>query len=451
MVGLNSRSFNSYRQPSSFFTSLEEAIQHVTHSAIPPPPSGGCVGPPGRGFLWAIRMSLVYLGPGALLISRVMQLGRLQVGPLTFPHLAVLVLSLRPSHEVQVIRGPTIHIPPPTQCPAPPLDSPTPSLPLRIGNVPIPPGSELARELEAFEAMEAEVASASQAHFFKEQEAACLAAAETKHPLESEQQCKDQRAIRKQWQENMWKGELVGKAARRQQRALGVQQWQKQQVGPLTSSGLNIPVATSHLGPVPTPPMVLPAGAPTTPSPLSRTVAPPSPVAVPIPVPLCVLSPAPSVHSPRFSLLELPDRWSPIPLCTWSPPRVLERPRLDGDAYHRTHTAITSGRDPAVTDLWDAYGDSHRLGPLLSNLLGAVGEIPLFTTLFPTASTHLSFFLPLMPILQNTNIGALQQELLDMQWHLNSTQLDLGWSRLVAGWPLCKLVIWKRSLQTCIV
>ncbi|KAE9393360.1 hypothetical protein BT96DRAFT_943983 [Gymnopus androsaceus JB14] len=102
------------------------------------------------------------------------------------------------------------------------------ALPLRIGNVPIPPGSELAQELEAFEAMEAEVASASRAHFFKEQEAACLAAAETKRPLESEQQCKDQRAIKKQWQENMQKGELVGKAARQQQRALGVQQWQKQ-------------------------------------------------------------------------------------------------------------------------------------------------------------------------------------------------------------------------------
>ncbi|KAE9403684.1 hypothetical protein BT96DRAFT_936306 [Gymnopus androsaceus JB14] len=217
--------------------------------------------------------------------------------------------------------------------------------------MPISTGSELARELEAFKAMESEVVAASQARFFKEQEDACLAAAETKHFLELEQQRKDQQAVKKHWQENMQEGKLVEKTARHQQRAMGLQQRQQQQVGPLMS---------------------------------------------------CGFQPWPSLF---LALLTIGP---PVSLRTWSPPRVLECPRLDGDAFYRTHVTIASGRNPAVTDLWDAYDDGHRLDPL-----------------HPICWEPL----PSLPILHNTNIGALQQELLDMQRHLNSTQLDLETER----------------------
>ncbi|KAE9393355.1 hypothetical protein BT96DRAFT_999536 [Gymnopus androsaceus JB14] len=50
-------------------------------------------------------------------------------GASNIPSPAVLVPSLRPSREVQVIHDPMIRIPPPTRCPASPLGFPTPSLP----------------------------------------------------------------------------------------------------------------------------------------------------------------------------------------------------------------------------------------------------------------------------------------------------------------------------------
>ncbi|KAE9393261.1 hypothetical protein BT96DRAFT_999577 [Gymnopus androsaceus JB14] len=105
-----------------------------------------------------------------------------------------------------------------------------PSVPLRVGNVIVPPGSDLAQELEAFEAAEAQVAAASWARFFKEQEEAHLAAAETKRCLEAEQQCKEQQAIKEHWQESMMEKEWDEKDARQQQRALGEQMLKNGQV-----------------------------------------------------------------------------------------------------------------------------------------------------------------------------------------------------------------------------
>ncbi|KAE9400408.1 hypothetical protein BT96DRAFT_993097 [Gymnopus androsaceus JB14] len=328
MAHLNSRSYNSYRQPPSFFTSLEEAIQHVARSTRiacpnnPLSPSADRVGPPGHR---RIVKSLTFQS------SPTQSDGWLpcKLGTTVLPSAAPPPSTL-PPHGVQIVHGPTIRIPPPIR-PVPSDCPQAPSVPLRVGDTIIPPGSDLARELEAFEATEAQNAAASKARFFKDQEDACLAAAETKLRLELEQQRKEN-------------------------------------------------------GRFPARPL--------------------------LPPPLLLLLPLrhPFLPStlPHFPPVPALDRWSPVPRRTWSPPRLLERPGLDGAAYSRAHLNIASGRDPAMTDLRDAYGDSQWLNPI-----------------------HLVHWEPLppMPVLRTNDVGALQQELSDMQRRLNSSQLDLETER----------------------
>ncbi|KAE9386026.1 hypothetical protein BT96DRAFT_1006480 [Gymnopus androsaceus JB14] len=432
MAGLSSRSYNLYCQPPSFFTSLEEAIQHAARSAIPPPSSVGRVGPPGRGRI--IKTSTSRSSPSRSHPS-VSPLGYLYEprapgshsspckqgdsartvasGSSNVPSPATPVPSLRPSCEVRVIRGPTIRIPPPTQCLAPPPHSTTSPLPLRIGDVPIPPGLELARELEAFEATEAEVAADSRARFFKEREAARLAAAETKRHLESEQQRRDKRAVKVHWEGDMREKERNEKEARRQRRALRAQQLQQRNIGSSTSQSMASRVASSRLEPRTLSPRSVPPPPVAPPGSVSTPLSPPPPQAPspprdtsPIPVPPLISSPVPSEH-PTFSPLTVPsknppDHWSPVSPRSWTPPRVTERSGLDGAAYHRAHLDIASGRDPVMTDLQNAYGDSHQLGPSHPDSLGTIGEL---------------------------SLSSVPQELLDMQRRLNSAQLDLETER----------------------
>ncbi|KAE9382812.1 hypothetical protein BT96DRAFT_951877 [Gymnopus androsaceus JB14] len=73
--------------------------------------------------------------------------------------------------------------------------------------------SDLAHELETFEATEAQNAAASKARFFKDQEDACLAAVETKRCLELEQQRKGKRAVKAHFEEDMWEQEWNEKRA----------------------------------------------------------------------------------------------------------------------------------------------------------------------------------------------------------------------------------------------
>ncbi|KAE9393334.1 hypothetical protein BT96DRAFT_999516 [Gymnopus androsaceus JB14] len=310
MARLNSRSYNSYNQPPSFFTSLEEAIQHIARPNDPLSPSTNRVGPPGRR----------------------------------------------------------------------PTGAQAPSVPLRVGDTIIPPGSDLARELEAFEATEAQNAAASKARFFKDQEDARLAAAETKRRLELEQQRKGKRAVKANWEEDLQE-----------------QEWKE---GTL-----------SQKRPVPTIPVVFPGGQglPPTSSPPPRKVPSPPPAAAP--------TTAPSPASPSVLLSTLP-RFPPW-LSRLSR-LLLERPGLDGAAYSRAHLDIASGHDPAMTDLRDAYGDSQRLNPIHP---------------------------PPMPILRTNNVGALQQELSDMQRRLNSTQLDLETERWNMNCLRGRLGLWRTVLQ----
>ncbi|KAE9396309.1 hypothetical protein BT96DRAFT_941742 [Gymnopus androsaceus JB14] len=167
----------------------------------------------------------------------------------------------------------------------------------------------------------------------------------------------------------MREGELVEKAACRQQKAQGGQQRPKRQAGSSLSNSQVAMSCSRAISPrlVPTPPVVLSGGAPLTssiPPPKAPTPLPSAPTPILSPIPLLV----PSAPSPMFSPLvgqsaNPSDRWSPVPHWEWSPPWLLERPGLDGAAYRRAHVDIASGRDPAITDLQDAYGDSHRLDP----------------------------------------------------------------------------------------
>ncbi|KAE9384053.1 hypothetical protein BT96DRAFT_950835 [Gymnopus androsaceus JB14] len=314
--------------------------------------------------------------------------------------------STLPPHGVRIVRGPTIRIPPPVR-PIPSDRPQAPSVPLRVGDTIIPPGSDLARELEAFEATEAQNAAASKARFFKDQENARLAAAETKHCLELEQQRKGKRAVKANWEEDLREQERKEKKAHHHKRGLDAQQRQQRHAGSSTSHAISP-------RPVPTIPVVSPGaqGLPPTLSPPFRKVPSPPPAAAPTTAPSPASPSVPPERSSAFSPLPVPpvpsvpaiDRWSPVPRRTWSPPRLLERPGLDGAAYSRAHLDIASGRDPAMKDLWDAYGDSQRLNPIHP---------------------------PPMPVLRTNDVGALQQELSDMQRRLNSSQLDLEteWAR----------------------
>ncbi|KAE9383662.1 hypothetical protein BT96DRAFT_1008910 [Gymnopus androsaceus JB14] len=310
--------------------------------------------------------------------------------------------SFPPSRGVRVVRGPTICIPPPARRPAPPNRSPSPPIPLRVGDVVIPPGSDLAQELAAFEATEAQVETASCACFFKQQEDARIAAAKTKRCLEAEQQRKEKRVVKTHWKDDMREREQAEKDthrrqkksqreqaekdARCQQKTLAAQQQQHRQVPSSSSRDLDSQVTRARPS-APSPPPI--RNSPRL-SPAEHTSIPPE------------FSP---LSAPAHPFLE---HSSSLPRRTRSPPRFHERPGLDGDAYCRAHAAVASGRDPTIADLQDAYGDSHRLD-------------------FP----HLVHWepLPQMPILRNNNVGALQQELLDMQRRLNSAQLDLETER----------------------
>ncbi|KAE9389082.1 hypothetical protein BT96DRAFT_1003616 [Gymnopus androsaceus JB14] len=439
MPRLNSRSYNLYHQSSPFFTSLEEAIQYATRSADPSPASSEPVGPPGRGRIVksstlpspsprsprpVAPFGLLYepRAPGSRSSPRKSNTtAQAVVGrPSVLSPSSVPVTSSSRSNEVRVVRGPTICIPPPAaRRPASPIPSLTPPVPLRVGGVTVPPGSELEQELEAFKATEAQNAAESRACFFKEQKDARLAAAETKRRLEAEQQRREQRVVKEHWQEDMREKEQAEKDAHHHRRVVAAQQ-QGQQAGLSTSHSLTSRVTTSRLGapatspkPLSPPPILLPEDAPARPSLLPcSTPNPPPPTEPTLDLPPAP-SPAPSVHSPSFSPMaappvDLPDHWSPVHPRTWSPSRAFERHGVDGHVYHRAHVAIASGRDPVVTDLRDAYGDSHWL------------ELPHPVRWDP---------LPPMPILRNNDIGALQQELLDMQRRLNSTQLDLETER----------------------
>ncbi|KAE9392412.1 hypothetical protein BT96DRAFT_1000360 [Gymnopus androsaceus JB14] len=202
MTRLNPRSYNSYHQSAPFFTSLKEAIRHTARPTGPPPPSADRVGPPGRGRIVKSSTSqsspsqsqshrpvsplnLLYepRAPGSRSSPRKLSHRTRSVvaQPPVVPSSTSSKPSSLPSTGVRVVHGPTIRIPPPAQRQAP-------SAPLHVGNTVIPPGSDLARELKAFEATEADITAANKALFFKQQAAACLAAAETKRRLEAEQQ-----------------------------------------------------------------------------------------------------------------------------------------------------------------------------------------------------------------------------------------------------------------------
>ncbi|KAE9388888.1 hypothetical protein BT96DRAFT_1003764 [Gymnopus androsaceus JB14] len=141
------------------------------------------------------------------------------------------------------------------------------------------------------------------------------------------------------------------KAAHCQQRALGVSHRHQRQAGSSTLGGLTSRVTMLRLGESVIAPALVPLPTPPTPN-LPHAATPPP---VPSPIHLSTFSPLVDPSS------NLPDCWSPVPCCLWSPPRILERPRLDGAAYHRAHVDIASSCDPAIANLWDAYGDSHWL------------------------------------------------------------------------------------------
>ncbi|KAE9391362.1 hypothetical protein BT96DRAFT_1001429 [Gymnopus androsaceus JB14] len=417
MARLNSRSYNSYCQPPSFFTSLEEAIQHVARPNNPLSPSADRVGPPGcrrivklstfqssptrsDGRVSPLGVSYEPRAPGSQSSPR-------KLGTTVLPSAAPPPSTL-PPHGVRIVRGPTIRIPPPVR-PVPSDCPQAPSVPLRVGDMIIPPGSDLARELEAFKATEAQNAAASKARFFKDQEDACLAAAETKRRLELEQQRKGKRAVKANWEEDLREQEWKEKKARRHKRGLDAQQRQQQHAGSSTLHAISP-------RPVPTIPVVFPGGQglPPTLSPLLARF-PAAPAAAPTTAPSPASPSVPPEHSSTFSPWAVP----PVPLA------ALDRPGLDGAAYSRAHLDITSSRDPAMKDLWDAYGDSQRLNPI-----HPVHWEPL----------------PPMPVLRTNDVGALQQELSDMQRHLNSSQLDLETERTRNRMAVIQTGIWKTQL-----
>ncbi|KAE9388641.1 hypothetical protein BT96DRAFT_1003993 [Gymnopus androsaceus JB14] len=266
MAGLSSRSYNSYCQPPSFFTSLEEAIQHAACSAIPPPSSVGRVGPPGWGRI--VKTSNSQTSPSRSHHPSPRKQGdsarTVASSSSNIPSPAIPVPSLLPSREVQVIRGPTI-----------------------LRDTLIPPGLDLTRELQAFEDTEAQITAASKARFFKEQADARLVAAEMKCRLEAEQQCKEkQRLVKKYLEQDM---------REKERGSLGVRQRPKRQVGSSSSQvAMPRPSAISPR-PVSTPPVILPGSVPSTLS------TPPPSASTPIPSPIPL--PTPSLQSPTFSPL----------------------------------------------------------------------------------------------------------------------------------------------------
>ncbi|KAE9396987.1 hypothetical protein BT96DRAFT_996171 [Gymnopus androsaceus JB14] len=304
MAHLNSQSYNSYHQPPSFFTSLEEAIQHIARSTRiarpndPLSPSADCVGPPGRGCI---------------------------VKLLTFQS-----SPTRSDGRLPCKLGTTVLLsaaPPPSTLP--------------------PTGYELSMVPPFVSLLLAR------------------AAAEGK------------RAVKANWEEDLREQEQKEKKARHHKRGLDAQQRQQRHAGSSTSHAISP-------RPVPTIPVVFPGG-----QGLPPTLSPP-PHKVPSPPPAAAPTTAPSPALPSIP----PEHSSTL----------LEQPGLDGAAYSRAHLDIASGCDPAMTDLWDAYGDSQWLNPI-----HPVHWEPL----------------PPMPVLRTNNVGALQQELSNMQRRLNSSQLDL--------------------------
>ncbi|KAE9384918.1 hypothetical protein BT96DRAFT_950227 [Gymnopus androsaceus JB14] len=329
------------------------------------------------------------------------------LGPAVLPASSLMLLGsgflCLPPFPLLIVRGPTIRIPPPALRSAPHARPQAPPVPLRVGDTVIPPGSDLARELEAFEATEAQFAAASKAHFFKEQEQARVTAAETKRRLEAEQQRREQREVQEHWEVDMREKERAEKDARREQK----RQWKERLRRMLVESksdngrrrlrGMLVDRKNDNSERLHPQCCVVWVWCRL----LSLLGQSHSSRAYSVPVPSV---PLPSFSLPPIPPADLPDHWSPVPRRGWSPARVLERPGLDGDAYHRVHIAIASGDDPAVADLRNAYGDRHRL------------DLPNPARWEP---------LPPMPVLRNHDIGPLQQELLDMQRRLNSAQLDL--------------------------
>ncbi|KAE9386384.1 hypothetical protein BT96DRAFT_1006132 [Gymnopus androsaceus JB14] len=373
MARLNSRSYNSYCQPPSFFTSLEEAIQHVARPLALLVPTTPSHLPPIVLALLVADVLSNRRSSSPLLLDLMVGSPR-KLGTTVLPSAAPPPSTL-PPHGVRIVRGPTIRIPPPVR-PVPSDRPQAPSVPLRVGDTIIPPGSDLAPKLA----------------FSRTRRMHRLAAAETKRRLELEQQRKGKRAVKANWEEDLREQERKEKKARRHKEV-----WMLSN----GNSGTLVPPRSSPdiISPFSQGSQPAPAAAPTTaPSPASPSVPPErssafSPLTVP---------PVPSV--PAI------DRWSPVPRRTWSPPRLLERPGLDGAAYSRAHLDIASGRDPAMKDLRDAYGDSQRLNPI-----HPVHWEPL------VRSSH--------ACIKTNDVGALQQELSDMQRRLNSSQLDLETER----------------------
>ncbi|KAE9400282.1 hypothetical protein BT96DRAFT_993133 [Gymnopus androsaceus JB14] len=221
MAHLNPCSYNSYHQSSPFFTSLEEAIQYVAHSTGPPPPSSEHVGPPGPG--------RIPCAPGSQSSPRKLANSAKVVvaTPSLAPSSSTPAPSTLPSDRVRIVHGRMIRIPPPAQCLAPLAPPPSSSVPLH--------------------ATEAQIAAESKVHFFKEQEHACLAAAETKCCLEAEQQRKEKRLVKEHWEEDMREQERLEKNARRQYRGLVVPKQPPCQAGSSTSCSLGLRTAMSCL------------------------------------------------------------------------------------------------------------------------------------------------------------------------------------------------------------
>ncbi|KAE9399164.1 hypothetical protein BT96DRAFT_994277 [Gymnopus androsaceus JB14] len=369
MTRLSPRSYNSYHQSAPFFTSLEEAIRHAARPTGPPPPSADRVGPPGHGCI--VKSMNPQSSPPR---------SHRSVSPLGYSSWSYYLY-------------PTSH----AQRPAPPNRSPSPPIPLRVGDVVIPPGSDLARELAAFEATEAQVEAASHARFFKQQEDACIAAAKTKHCLEAEQQRKEKQAVKTHWKDDMREREQAEKDARRrqkksqreqaekdahcQQKTLAAQQQQHRQVPSSSLRDLDSQVTRA------------------------RPSAP---------------SPPPIRNSPCLSPAEhtsIPPEFSPLS----APPTLFLNIRLP--------FLVGLGLLPGFTS-----------APVWMEMLIAGLMLPLrlvVTLLLRTFGTHMvtaivwtfPIWFPQMPILQNNDVGALQQELLDMQRCLNSAQLDLETER----------------------
>ncbi|KAE9383475.1 hypothetical protein BT96DRAFT_1009128 [Gymnopus androsaceus JB14] len=340
MARLNPRSHNSYRQSSPFFTSLEEAIRYVTRSANPPPPSSERVGPPGPGRIVKSSTSqsspsrshgpVSPLGspyepraPGSRSSPR--KLASTAKVVVAKPSLAssssTPASSTLPPDGVRIVRGPTIRIPPPARRLAPLAPSPASSAPLRVGDTVIPPGSDLARELEAFEATEAQINSESKVRFFKEQEKARSAAAETKRRLEAEEQRREQRLVKEHWEEDMRERERAEKDARRQQKGSDLNF--RTTMSRLLSRGeRNEDRVVAGQSSVPTPPVDLLGNVPATPSPAPRKTSSPP------------LVTDPTSGLPSFSHLLL---WSPslvfllLPIFpTIGPPSLVENGLLLG-------------------------------------------------------------------------------------------------------------------------